>query len=214
MVGAKPEARTRQEELALALARDELRAADPAEVAHKAGVSYSAQAEGTGGFRVGCLGRIVQVTYPEGLVFFSDKPSSPNRAVCLIVLHYLTHADGHPLADRWVAFRELPNGLIYDKAFRGRVEPPLLAAFAGKPERFSSAARALGGRPLTFGDAAFMFHALPRLPMAIILHLGDEELPATVSVLFDGAAGHYLPTEDLAVLGGMLVGVLAKPAST
>jgi hypothetical protein len=125
-------------------------------------------------------------------------------------LHYLAHADGYPLAGRWVAFRELPDGLVYDGAFRARVEPPLKRAFCPRLDRFSRAAQALGGRPLAFGDAAFLFDAFPRLPMAVILYRGDDELPSTASVLYDGAAGHYLPTEDLAVLGGLLVGSLTK----
>lgn len=138
----------------------------------------------------------------------------PKHAICLLLLHYLAHGDGHPLADRWVAFRELPGGLMYHRAFRQRVEPPLTSAFGHRLHRFRSAARALGGRPIDFGDAALMFDALPRIRMAVILHRGDEEFPPAASVLYDGAAGHYLPTEDLAILGGMLVGALLKAPST
>jgi len=44
------------------------------------------------------------------------------------------------------------------------------------------------------------------------VYLGDEELPPAVRLLYDASAGHYLPTEDLAVLGGMLVGRLIAGA--
>jgi len=63
---------------------------------------------------------------------------------------------------------------------------------------------------LSFGDASFMFALLPRVRMAIVLHLGDDEFPPAVTVLFDAATGHYLPTEDLAVLGGIVCGALRK----
>jgi len=66
------------------------------------------------------------------------------------------------------------------------------------------------GERLTFGDASYMFRLLPRLRMAVILHYGDDEFPPTVKVLFDAAAGHYLPTEDLSVLGGILASRLIK----
>jgi hypothetical protein len=46
--------------------------------------------------------------------------------------------------------------------------------------------------------------------MAVIFYAGDDEFPSAVSVLYDSSAGHYLPTEDLAVLGGLLVGSLLK----
>jgi len=55
---------------------------------------------------------------------------------------------------------------------------------------------------------------LPRVHLAIILHRGDEEFPPAVSVLFDGAAGHYLPTDDLAVACGLLVGALLRETKT
>ena len=199
-----------QRELALALAREQLRAAAPLDTAYRAGVRYQPGGASSGCFELLYLNRPFRVTHPDGLVLYADTQKPPSHAFCLLILHYLACADGHPLADRWAAFRELPDGLMYDRAFRDRVEPPLLAAFGSRQERFASAARVLGGQPLAFGDAAFAFAALPRLPMAVIFYAGDDELPGTVSVLFDGAAGHYLPTEDLAVLGGLLVGSLLK----
>ena len=71
----------------------------------------------------------------------------------------------------------------------------------------------MGGSPLSFGDSAFAFEVLPRLYMAIIFYQGDEEFPPAVSALFDSAASHYLPTEDLAILGGMLTGKLLAAAA-
>jgi hypothetical protein len=63
---------------------------------------------------------------------------------------------------------------------------------------------------LRFGDASFSFRPLPRLALACVLWLGDDEVPGSAKVLFDAAAGHYLPTEDLAGDGGMLAGRLLK----
>ena len=51
------------------------------------------------------------------------------------------------------------------------------------------------------GDAAFRFLALPKIPVGCILYLGDEDVNPSVTVLFDSAASHYLPTEDLSLLG-------------
>lgn len=213
----------------LSLARERLRAMHPMDIAYRAHVRYcrkedtggpaprAGAAEGThpqaeGHFDLPFLNRHFHVTYPGGLVKPADGKAPPQHAPSLLMLHYLAHADGHQMADRWAAFRELPNGLMYHRAFRARVEPPLLAAFGSQPNLFRSASRAIGGSPIDFGDAGFMFSVLPRIRMAIILHLGDEELPPAIRVLYDGAAGHYLPAEDLAVLGGLLVGALLKAA--
>ena len=201
------------EALALRLARERLESSRPLEVAHRAGVRYEPQGEESGFFELSCLNRLFRVTYPDGAVRSVDTAESPKHALCLLMLHYLVHADEHRLADRWVAFRELPNGLMYYQAFRQRVEPPLLSAYGQHLDRFRDAARALNGRPIDFGDAAYMFHALPRVPVSAILHRGDDEFPPAARLLYDGAAGHYLPTEDLAILGGMLVGALLKASS-
>jgi hypothetical protein len=118
------------------------------------------------------------------------------------------------LASRWDAFRALPGGLGYDAAFQGRANLRLARAFGSDQAAFARASRALGGEPLTFGDASFLFRLLPRVWLAVVLHLADEEFGANANVLFDAAASHYLPTEDLAVLGGMLASRLIKLSRT
>ena len=201
---------TPRERRALAVARERLCAAVPGEIAQRAGVPFGADDHERGSFLLPFLGGSLRITYPEGAVTEPGAPSSVKHAARLIALHYLVHADGHPLADRWVSFRELPDGLIYASAFQARVGPALLSGFGQDMARFEAAARTIGGSPIDFGDSAFMFAVLPRVRMAIVFYLGDEELASTVNVLYDGASGHFLPTEDLAVLGGLLVGALYR----
>jgi hypothetical protein len=52
---------------------------------------------------------------------------------------------------------------------------------------------------------------LPRLRVAVLLWAADEESPAQASIVFDAAAGHYLPAEDLAGVGGLLARRLVAP---
>jgi hypothetical protein len=75
-----------------------------------------------------------------------------------------------------------------------------------------TAARDLGGDALTLGDTSFRFVALPRVDVAVVLWAGDDEEPGEARVLFDAHAGHYLPAEDLAGLGGQLAHRLAAAA--
>ncbi len=69
-----------------------------------------------------------------------------------------------------------------------------------------------GGEALSLGDASFRFRVLPRLDIAVLVWVGDEEEPGEARVLFDANAGHYLPAEDLAGLGGQLAHRLAAAA--
>ena len=85
-------------------------------------------------------------------------------------------------------------------------------AFGHDAEGCIRAAESLSGERLTFGSASFLFRIFPRQWVAIVLDLADEEFPAWVNILFDGAANHYLPTEDWAVVGELLSSRLLQAA--
>lgn len=130
---------------------------------------------------------------------------------CAMFLYYLRTADGAPMADRWIGFRDLPAGSFYNQAFQGYSGDRLARSFGAEPEAFDDAAGALGGLRLpALAKHAFAFQPLPRIRLAAVLWPGDEEFPARASVLFDGAASHYMTTDGLALLGSGLVGRLIK----
>lgn len=197
---------------ALALARHQLVQSDPVRLAHLAGVPFARKEGNSGFFSVCFLGTPYEVSWPEGSANDAADQSGPDVMTHLILLHYLLTADATPMADQWVAFRSLRGGMGYEAAFRRRADLRLAQRFGSDREAFELAAQALGGERLTFGDASFGFRALPSLWLAVVLHLADDEFPADASVLFDGSANHYLATEDLAVLGGMLAGRLIRLA--
>jgi hypothetical protein len=223
---------------ALAAALRDFQQLEPLVASWKADVSYQ-----DGIFHVPFFGTTYQVTWPAGEVYqeppgvphapggHADFARAPGghadyaRAVhadfapaapittCIVLLHYLIYADATPVQGDWIAFRELPDGMMYDSAFQGRGPLALLRAFGHDVAGLCRVARVLGGTKLDFGDAAYCFWAFPRLPLAVVLHEGDDEFPPALSLLYDRAAGHYLPTEDLASIGGMLTGRLLRARS-
>ena len=178
-----------------------------------------------GGVLVPLFGRPHLVTHPGGEVTAdgrpaggpagrrpASRPTSPSPSCCCTTCCSPT-ALRRPAT--WSAYRELPDGLFYAASFAGRAEAPLARAFAGSPaglDAFRAAARAAGGDALTLGDASFRFVALPRVDVAVLVWAGDDEEPGEARVLFDANAGHYLPAEDLAGLGGQLAHRLAAAA--
>ncbi|MGD9048308.1 MAG: DUF3786 domain-containing protein [Anaerolineae bacterium] len=182
---------------------------DPSETAIRAAVSYE-----DGIYRLPFFGTTYHVHWPDGTILRASDQREADVASRILMMHYLLTADGTPLGADWIAFRNLPGGLGYDGAFQGRASLRLAHAFGTDLSGFEKAARALGGERLSFGDASFSFRLLPRVWLAAVLHLADEEFSATANVLFDAAASHYLPTEDLAVLGGILASQLIKAART
>jgi hypothetical protein len=134
----------------------------------------------------------------------------PNGSDCstfdtAMLVYYLHTADGSPMADRWIGFRELPDGAFYNQAFQGYSGDRIAGAFGDDPETFHEAARGLGGWQLpALADYAYAFQPFPRIRLAAVLWPGDEDFPSKSSVLFDAAASHYMTTDGLALLGSGL----------
>jgi hypothetical protein len=193
--------------MALDRAHADWAAADPVVCCALAGCTYSAE-----GVVVPFFGVPHTVTHPSGEVTAPHgpmiKPAHPS--IVIVLLHYLLTADGTLPADRWVAFRELPDGLFYAQAFAGHAEGLLAEKYGADSDAFGRACRRMGAMPLDLADASFRFQALPRLAVAVLLWGGDDEFPSQVRILFDGMAGHYLPTEDLSGIGDWLAHRLAR----
>ena len=130
-----------------------------------------------------------------------------------LILTYLQTADGAPSAASWISFRELPNGGFYHRAFQGYAPDRLTKHWGLDLEGFVAACQALGGTRLDFGDASFVFRVLPRIDMATVYWLGDEDFPSRASVLFDAHAHRYMVTDGLAILGSQLVGRILAAGS-
>ncbi|MCX7670401.1 MAG: DUF3786 domain-containing protein [Anaerolineae bacterium] len=193
---------------ALERARADWAAADPARCA--------ALADGRltpAGILVPFFGWPHLVTHPQGavrVVAAAEPPRDAHVSIQIVLLHYLLTADGTPPADRWITFRELPDGLFYAQAFASHAEGVLAEKLGAHLGRFKQAAEALGGTPLDLADAAYRFQAFPRLAVAALLWEGDEDFPPQARILFDAHAGHYLPTEDLAGVGDWLAHRLTR----
>ena len=147
------------------------------------------------------LGQDYEIGHPDGRVWTaSGEPVEETLAILLLL--YLTEADGRPLQGRWVAFEPLPGGPGYSSAFRRPVLGSLLRTFGQRPEVLLEAAAVLDGSSLDMGDAAVVLAALPRVPVAIVLWGGDEEFAPSASVAFDASIEGYLDTEAVTALAG------------
>jgi hypothetical protein len=153
-------------------------------------------------FTISFLHRSFTINFPEVKVAEVGCDTPPPRLLEILLMHYLVNADGTPVSGMWITYRHLPGSYLFEQRFTDMALRPLLDSFGNDAEGFSQAAVAIGGKPMTrTGDAAFRFMALPKIPMGCILYLGDDEVSPSINILFDAAAPHYLPTEDLSYLG-------------
>lgn len=189
-------------------AQAKLRAIDRALVAERSGATIDPD----GNLRVEFLRREYVVDQAEWTVKRTDDEAAPPSLMQSLILTYLYTADGTPPIDRWLGFRELPNGLFYAQAFQGYTGVVLVRDLNGDVAAFKRASEKLQGAALAIGDAGFVFQVLPRLKLAVVLWAGDDEFPAQAQVLFQESAPHYLITDGLAIVGSLLVGQIAKAA--
>src|SRR3972149_9947277 len=192
---------------ALEKARGELPKHSPYVLGAKSGCDFR-----EGEFLLPFFHRRYRISFPKGEAR-EEGGGEPAIWLRILFLHYLLTADGTPVAGTWIAYRHLPGAELFEGRFVSLAVGSLVRAFGQDLEGFHRAALALGGTPMSrLGDAAYYFMAFPHLPMAAILYRGDEEGPGSANILFDASAPHYLPTEDLSVLGGYLVSALKSKA--
>ena len=201
---SKPALAARVEEL-----REALRQVPVNLLAERTGAGYQAIGPGRGEFRLSLFDSPVVVTYPGfiGINTSDEELPLPFQAV---LAYYFHTSDGKPLTGQWISFAELPDGRMYNQAFQGYTGNELVKAFGLEVETFRSACEKAGGVAAPLGDVAYIFYALPRLPMAVNYWCGDEDFPSSCKILFDSSASHYLPTDVIAILGSMLKGRIIK----
>jgi hypothetical protein len=186
--------------------RGEVRDKLPEELAFRCGSFFEA-----GEMLLKYWGEEVAISWPELEARYTGSGTACSTFDTAMLLYYLRSADGVPMADEWVSYRELPGGGFYHQAFQGYSGDRIAQAYGDDPAAFDRAALALGGWRLSgLAAHAFAFEALPRIRLAAILWPGDEEFPARAAVLFDGAAGHYMTIDGLALLGAGLARRLEK----
>lgn len=194
--------------------RDALRARDPAQVAFDSGAQWTEADDDGGTLSLSILDNPLTITVPDYKVLHADGSEAPTMSQGLVIA-YLVSAKGIARTGKWIAFRELPNGLFYHQAFDGYTSNPLIRVIGDDLTLFERGARAAGGFGLTgFGDKAFEFQVLPRVWMAVAYWLGDDEdgFPPSAKVLFDQASSSYLITDGLAILGSQLVRRIMREA--
>ena len=156
------------------------------------------------------LNQPYQISLPEVEISLAGSDEEVPLKDKILLLHYLTQAKGTPLANKSIAYKELPDGVGYFRTFRKRAIKPLVDNFSGQPEKLLEAAKGLGGVKADYGDAAVTINAFKQVPITFVLWKGDEEFSADGSVMFDAAVSDYLTIEDVNVLSERIAWKLVR----
>ncbi len=148
--------------------------------------------------------RSISIAFPEiQIIDQNTKEILPDFTQAMI-LYYLLTADGTPCSGDWISFADLPDGKFYQRAFQGYTGHELARQIGNHLEGFIRVAEEWQAHKIQFAHAAYIFQALPRVPLLVVYWQGDDDFPANFQILFDRSAPHYLPTDAYAILGSML----------
>ena len=190
--------------------RGKLKKQNPESLAARTGAIYTQKGGTKGEFRLPFWGREVIISFPAFTGKFTETDEPVNTFDLTMLAYYFEVSDGAPMTNEWIAFNQIPGGLFYAQAFQGYSGNELIKVFGNDSEAFIAANEILGGRREFFGNVAFSYQVLPRVPIMVVCWLGDEEFPPSYRMLFDANAHHHLVTDAYAILGSNLTRRLIK----
>jgi hypothetical protein len=125
----------------------------------------------------------------------SHRHDNISFSEALVLVIYLLRAKDIPPVGTQQTEKDLPGGETFFRGPHALPRQPILRRFGHNPQGFSRAAISLGGERLDYGDAAFRFQTLPRVPLDTILWVEDEEFPASLTFAFDPTVANHLPLD-------------------
>jgi len=158
------------------------------------------------------LNQPYQVSISTGEISLNDKEENVPIKDQILILHYLTQADGTPFTNKVTTYGQIGGGKFYVPVFIKRNIDPLLKSFSHRPELLLELTQRIGGIKSTYGDISISVDVFPRVRIYFILWKGDDEVPPNGTILFDGNIAHYLNSEDVCVLTETLVWKLVRMA--
>jgi len=190
--------------------RERLKSKQPMRLAARTGSIYTPTGEERGEFKLDYWSRTVVIRFPEFTGKYLEGGEVLNTFDLTMLAYYFDVSDGAPIKGEWIAFNQIPGGMFYAQAFQGYSGNELARVFGNDAEAFIEANERLGGRREFFGNVAYSYQVLPRVPIMVVCWLGDEDFPASYRILFDANAHHHLVTDAYAILGSNLTRRLIK----
>lgn len=143
-------------------------------------------------YRVDCLN--------ETIDRLTSNFSKPHDYLPVFIINYLMQVNNIPLTGEWISEKDIPGGVTF---FRGPHEIPtqlISSRFNNDLGGFGRACTQLHGRSLSMADAAYVFNPSPRISIALLYWLGDEEFPAEAKLLLDKSISGSLALDSVYAL--------------
>ncbi|NYT01478.1 MAG: DUF3786 domain-containing protein [Methanosarcinales archaeon] len=159
-------------------------------------------------YTVQLLGEDYLIDVARRQVLSQPSQEPANDYLAVILLHYLAGMKrcGYRKSGEWVTFRDIRGGESYFPAYQNNTVRPLVEALQRDPDALvERLLHRFGGRMVDGGDLSVELTTFPGIDIRLIMWLGDDELPAEATVLFDRALTDIYCTEDIAVFLDVVV---------
>ena len=154
------------------------------------------------------LGREFAIAHPVYAIRAVDGGSLPPLPTQTFLLRYLLEAKVVNWGGEWKTFREMPWGELYIKPYTGRVLTRAAFTFGTRVQKFREACEKMGAKPVSHGDAGFLFDLIGGYQMQILVWEGDDEFPPNAQVLYSDNFAEGFAAEDRVVAGDILISVI------
>lgn len=190
-----------KEEVPFAHYEEKFRTLSPADVTARLGaVKWDGKA-----FTVKLLGREFVISHPEYAITAADGGAVPPLPTQTFLLRYLLECKDVAWNGAWKTFREMPWGELYIKPYTGRVLTRAAFTFGTRLDAFRAAAEKMGAKPVSHGDAGYLFELVGGYQIQILAWAGDEEFPPNAQVLYSENFAEGFAAEDRVVAGDILI---------
>lgn len=125
----------------------------------------------------------------------------------LFIMHYLLKSKKTEIQKAWISEKDIPGGTTF---FRGPHNIPtdfITTRFQNNIQQFKGKCEQLHGSPITMADAAYAFEIVPRVPVAVLYWIGDNEFPAESKVLYDKSITDHFALD---IIFAIAVGICEK----
>lgn len=129
-------------------------------------------------------------------------------AWALLVLHYLT-ANDVSINPQEVSLAHFTDNRGYLEVFGKRIVNRFLKTIGITSERFIQVSNSHMGTLIPSTGLCYKFDLLPRVPIAIIRHDGDDEFGPGANVIYRADIENLLPAEDRIVAVELLLNTLS-----
>ncbi|MBI5250080.1 MAG: DUF3786 domain-containing protein [Desulfomonile tiedjei] len=163
---------------------EDLRSRPPEQILGQDGVRLNPEGRG---YEVAFLNALYHVDpVAERIVELAPNPLRVmSEEFQILLIRYLVAENGGPIDGIDVSEKDLPGGVTFFQGPHALHVVPIAKAYGDDPEAFAARGSELGAEPRQYGDKAMRFFPFPKISVTYVLWRGDEEFPASVSVIFD-----------------------------